>query len=69
MQTHVYILRVRAPIHLPQLGAHGLGLPERAWLEHNLTSLGGLYDNLYVTEAARLLGMDSAQKAEKVRYG
>jgi hypothetical protein len=60
---------IRANVLITQLGSHGLSLPERAWLEHNLGSLGRIYDCVFVSQAAGMLGIDSVQRTEKVSRG
>lgn len=64
----IYSYTICVDTSLSQMGAHGMTLSERAWLEHNTTSLSHIYENIHVAEVARMLGMESPQKAEKVDH-
>ena len=48
-----------------QIAAHGLTIPQRTLLEHNMLAVSAVYDNIRTDDLARILQVDT-RSAEKV---
>ena len=50
---------------LAQITSEGYTIPEKAVMEHNMLSLSRIYENIYFSDLAAILHIDSS-RAEKV---
>ena len=50
-----------------QITSDGYTIPEKAVMEHNMLSLSRIYENIYFSDLAAILHIDST-RAEKVQY-